>query len=319
MGNTVGMGLFYGRMHAKQKGMDIPSVDFEIRTKQAYVNTLTWIMMLLAGSAIAISLVPGAGTGGPVVTFSSMPRIIWLMPTVLICAYTLYATGFDSQANVPSTAMSTIVSLGFQVFGIVCNLILGISVAIELNNGTSTFVLQNSGAWAWVFVIGAFVFFLWGGWIAWRLYVYWADILEGSSMGWKPGIVTEESLSGGKTEMQPLIPQTQAPPQQQQQEPSAPPVFPRDDSGINGGGGGGANNAPPPPPAGGNPSDLERRINYSIQQQYAYQQQQQQQQQQQYYRQQQQPSDFGQYAFVAHIPHNSVFSVTGPPSSKKTN
>jgi len=214
MGNTLGLGLFYGRGNFRLNNRDMPNIDFELRTKQVYVSILTWIMIILSISAVAVSLVPGAGTGGPVVTFSAMPRIIWLIPTIAVCAFTLVAVMFDSTGNVGSTSSWTIVAMWMHVFAIAFNLILLISVAVEINQGTSTFYLQNGGAWAWVFVIGSAIFVLWSLWIIWRLYVYYADLLEGASLGWRVGIVEMSDVERGTTATQPQyeqVPQASAP------------------------------------------------------------------------------------------------------------
>ena len=100
MGNDVVTGLFYGR---EPRVSTKEHYAYHIRVKQAYTAVLAGIELVIVLAAIGISLVPGSGTGGPVVTFSAMPRIIWLIAPLFTAAMTMFSVTFSSDGHVAST------------------------------------------------------------------------------------------------------------------------------------------------------------------------------------------------------------------------
>lgn len=185
MGQHFVTGLFYGR---EQKGSTVHHYNYHIRTKQIYLGALSTIMFILAVAAVCISLVPGAGTGGPVVTFSAMPRIIWLVPVLVTACFTLLAPYFDSEGRTQLTVSWCMVFFWVNLVNVAAMVTLCISSVLELTEATSTLYLQNSAAWVWTFSIGSGVIALWSLWIMWRLWVYWHDVRDAVSAGWHPGI-----------------------------------------------------------------------------------------------------------------------------------
>jgi hypothetical protein len=185
MGQAFVTGLFYGR---EQKGSTVDRYNYHIAVKQVYLAGLCAIMFLLGLAAIGISLVPGAGTGGPVVTFSSMPRIIWLIVVLATAGFTLVAPYFSSDGNIGLTVSWCMVFFWVNLVNVAAMVTLCISSVLELTEATSTLYLQNSGAWVWTFSIGSGVIALWSLWIMWRLWVYWHDVRDAASAEWHPGI-----------------------------------------------------------------------------------------------------------------------------------
>lgn len=185
MGNDFVTGLFYGR---EPKGSTPEHYAYHIRVKQAYTSVLAGIELVIVLAAIGVSLVPGAGTGGPVVTFSSMPRIIWLILPLFVAPFTMYSVTFSSDGHVASTIAWCQAFFWFNLVAVGGMVVLCISAIIELTEETSTFFLQQNGAWVWVFAIGAGFLALWGLYLMWRLWVYWHDVRDGYNAGWRVGM-----------------------------------------------------------------------------------------------------------------------------------
>jgi hypothetical protein len=193
MGNDFVTGLFYGR----EPKDNTPSLyAYHIRVKQAYTSVLAGIELVIVLAAIGVSLVPGSGTGGPVVTFSSMPRIIWLILPLFTAAMTMFSVTFSSDGHYESTIAWCQVFFWFNLVTVGAMVVLCISAIIELTEETSTFFLQQNGAWVWVFAIGAGFLALWGLYLMWRLWVYWHDVRDGYNKGWRVGM--GRSAKGGE-------------------------------------------------------------------------------------------------------------------------
>ena len=185
MGNDFVTGLFYGR---EPRGSTKEHYAYHIRVKQAYTAVLAGIELVIVLAAIGVSLVPGSGTGGPVVTFSSMPRIIWLIAPLFTAAMTMFSVTFSSDGHVASTIAWCQVFFWFNLVTVAAMVVLCVSTIIELTEETSTFFLQQNGAWVWVFAIGSGFLALWGLYLMWRLWVYWHDVRDGRNAGWMVGM-----------------------------------------------------------------------------------------------------------------------------------
>lgn len=213
MGNDFVTGLFYGR---EAKGSSVDQYAYHIRVKQAYAAVLAGIELMIVLAAVCVSLVPGSGTGGPVVTFSSMPRIIWLIAPLFTAAMTMFALTFSSDGHISSTIAWCQVFFWVNLVTVGAMAVLCVSAIIELTEETSTFFLQQNGAWVWVFAIGSGFIALWGLYLMWRLWVYWHDVRDGYNAGWRVGTGRrlKEEPSAPLMEQDALESQ---PPQQQQQ------------------------------------------------------------------------------------------------------
>lgn len=185
MGNDLVTGLFYGREH---KGSTPEQYAYHIRVKQSYTGAIAGIAFVLVLAAVCISLVPGSGTGGPVVTFSAMPRIVWLVAPLFTFAMSMYALPFSSDGHVSLTIAWCQVFFWANLFNVAAMVVLCVSAIIELTEETSTFFLQQNGAWVWVFAIGSGFIALWGLYLMWRMWVYWHDIRDGYNAGWRVGM-----------------------------------------------------------------------------------------------------------------------------------
>lgn len=192
-------------------------IDGEIRTKQVYTAALIWVNLLLSLTSLFVSLVPGAGQGGPIVTFGAMPHIVWQIPVIAVCMFALVACYFDSNADYTSTAAWLMVGMWFIIFVGVINIIHLVALCIEVSEKTSTFYLENGGAWVWVLLVMTLVFILWGAWIAWRMYVLRHDIVIGAALGWRAGMLISD------IETSDVTPSSVTPPPPTPVVPVAPP------------------------------------------------------------------------------------------------
>lgn len=190
MGSGISTGLV--GQEADFDEASIEDMDYEIRVKQVYTGALVWINFLLSLTSLFLSLAPGACMGGPLVTFGSMPHIVWQIPTLAVLMFANAALYFDSNANRVSTQRWLIVACWFVVSAAIVNVIHFVALCIEVADKSSTFYQQEGSAWAWVLFALTLVFILWQVWIAWRLYVLRADIANAGARGWTPCRAMEE-------------------------------------------------------------------------------------------------------------------------------
>ena len=191
MGNFV-TGLFYGTAKFSATTPKL-EMDMIIRAKEAYLGAVNWFHALLWYLSISMTLVPGErypqkilsaererlifdfipgyALGGPVVTFSALPHAIWCIPGIAISNYISDSRKANSQSDINDMSVKLTTAFWFMILVIAINITQLVATGLEIGQGTSTFVLQNSGAWAWVLLIGLIVIVLLEAWIKWRIHV----------------------------------------------------------------------------------------------------------------------------------------------------
>lgn len=187
----ISNGLFGGAANFTQS-TDKRIISDEIRRKQVFAAGLVWINVILVNLCFFISLVPGACLGGPVVSFSAMPHIVWLIPTNMLLFFVGQSLYLDSNNDYTATAGWLMVSFWFQFLLIAVNVVSLVGIALEISQQTSTFYLQQNAAWIIVLIVAFSIFILWEIWIAYRLWVLRSDMLNAVSLGWRPGTLLDD-------------------------------------------------------------------------------------------------------------------------------
>lgn len=190
MGNQIVTGLFAPADEFEGEESNLPLMGATVHIVRVYAKALIWINILLAATAVFISLVPGAALGGAPVAFAAMPHIVWLVPTLLALAYALDSTGFDSHFDVQNTLGSLVAALVFMCISILFNIVHLIALVIECVDKTSIFYVQGF-PFLLTMTIGTGIFILWQAWICARLWVYRSTIESAVTHGWVPGMAID--------------------------------------------------------------------------------------------------------------------------------
>lgn len=188
-------------------GMCAPAEDFEkqeplyvgavVSTVRIYASVLIWINLLLSVALLLISLVPGAGMGGSPVTFSALPRIVWLIPNLLALAFALHSVGSTSYSDIDGLMSMLVAAIVFMVASAVINIVHFVSLILECVEQSSTFYLQGF-PYLVVFTVAIGVFMLWQMWIAARIYVYRATVRNALDSGWSPAFEAQQAMLNKK-------------------------------------------------------------------------------------------------------------------------
>ncbi len=105
------------------------------------------------------------------VTFSALPHAIWCIPAIAISNYISDSRKANSQSDINDMSVKLTTAFWLMILVIAVNITQLVATGLEIGQGTSTFFLQNSGAWAWVLLIGLIVVILLEAWIMWRIHV----------------------------------------------------------------------------------------------------------------------------------------------------
>ena len=177
MGNGAIVGLFSGQ--EKVRAGDATNKDevlWHIRLKQLHLLFMSVVMMVWTTFALIASMVPGAATGGPDVSFTSLPKIPFLVVPLWAALCTYNAASYDITWQPHIAIMWCIVSFWINVKGVFIMFVFTSSCIYELEKKTSLLSQQNHGAWLWTFIIGGGMLMIWFMLMAWRLWVYSRDI-----------------------------------------------------------------------------------------------------------------------------------------------
>jgi hypothetical protein len=192
MGNGALVGLLGGQENVRSgDATNKDEVLWHIRLKQLHLLFISVILMVWTMFALIASVVPGAATGGPDVSLTSLPKIPFLVVPLCVAMYTYNVASYDITWEPLTAIRQCLVSFYVNVTGALIMYIFTSSCIQELKENESILSQHNHGAWLWAFTIGGGLLAIWFQFLAWRLWVYARDIRNVITR-WGP--ITREQL-----------------------------------------------------------------------------------------------------------------------------
>lgn len=192
MGNGAIVGLLGGQENVREgDATNKEEVLWHLRLKQLYLLFVSVILMVWTTFALIASVVPGAATGGPDVSFTSLPKIPFLVVPLWAALYTYNAASYDITWQPKDAMRWCLASFYVNAAGALIMHVFTSSCIQEIKEKASILSQHNHGAWLWAFTIGGGMLGIWFQFLAWRLWVYARDIRNVITR-WGP--ITREQL-----------------------------------------------------------------------------------------------------------------------------